>query len=792
MRPGVPRSILLWGAPLAFAGALLLQSRLNRFVPARIEIDRQQAIATSQELAAALGVRPEGWTRVLSVPIDNRLEEFLEKSASPQRGLARRLLNPYPVEVLQIRPDGNQWMLTSLRPDGSIGGFRRKGTFAAKEAAGRAAADYQAMAQTAVLDHVPRGLEIALGEPEAQRMEGSADPAATRYLWRADLPKVEGLDVNVTAEVEDGVVTRLEFSPFYEDSPLGQAGLHAATVRQMGNLGKVLLLVAAALYGCYRYARRALEREAPHRRALLVAAVMIAFGVMLVIIDPAYGISGVPPERLVGGGGWFIRIIFISTVAVQGVLLALAYGAGEGEIREGYAGKLTSLDCLIMGKVFSANVGRSVVCGAALGGWILLAGNSVLTALGTRPEISGNSLLRATFAQGHWAILLFSLLLSGVMRSVLGLLLPMTFARRHIHSRKLSGAALAAAAVVMSGVANALAVDKPTFWVDSACCAAALLVSFFAFDYLASIVAVTVFSFGWSLPEVAAFSKVWRGYDMLLYVVLALTVVAAAVIWRAGREYGESQVRPQYARNMAQRLAMQAEMDAARQAQLRLLPDTPPAAPGITIAASCTPATEVSGDYYDFFPLPGGVLGIAVAEGGNDGLASALTIALTKGFLMVESGRGKPPRKILEDLVRMLGRALKRSTAQTGVLYAVVDPRARTLEVASTGEFPKGAVLHADGSVSEAAGTLALSAGDTLLFFTDGIPRTLGAGESPQELLRRAAGAPETRGAQSIHDGLLNALLHRERGVAKELSDDLTAVVIHFEDQAGRVLEDVA
>lgn len=792
MRPGVPRSILLWGAPLAFAGALLLQSRLNRFVPARIEIDRQQAIQTSRELAASLGVHPDGWMQVLSVPIDTRLEEFLDKSASPQRDLARRLLNPYPVEVLQIRPDGNQWMLTSLRPDGSIGGFRRKGTFAMKEPAARAPADYQAIAQRAVLDSVPRGLEIALGQPEAQSMEGSADPAATRFLWRADLPKLEGVDVNVTAEVEGGVVTRLEFSPSYEDTPLGQAGVNAATARQMGNLGRVLLLAVAALYGCYRYARRALEREAPHPRALVMAGVMIAFGLVLVMIDPAYGVSGVPPERLVGGGGWLFRIIFVSMIAVQGALLALAYGAGEGEIREGYPGKLTALDCLIMGKVFSANVGRSLVCGAALGGWILLAGNGVLTALGTKPEISGNSLLKATFAQGHWAILLFALLLSGVTRSVLGLLLPMTFVRRHIKSRKLSGAALAAAAVVMSGVGNSLAIDKPTYWVESACCAAALLISFFAFDYLASIVAVTVFSFGWSLPEVAAFARVWRGYDMVLYVVLALTVVSAAVIWLAGREYGEPQVRPQYARNLAQRLAMQAEMDAARQAQLRLLPEQPPAAPGITIAASCTPAKEVSGDYYDFFPLPGGVVGIAVAEGGNDGLASALTIALTKGFLMVESRRGRPPRKILEELVRMLGGALKRSTAQTGVLYAEVDPRARTLEVASTGEFPKGAVLHADGSVSEAAGTLKLEAGDTLLFYTDGIPRTLGAGESPQELLRRAAGAQEGRGAQSIHDGMLNALLNRERGAAAELSDDLTAVVVHFEDQARRALEEVA
>lgn len=792
MPPGLFRSLLLWGAPLAFGGAILLHPLLNRSGQDRIQVDRSKAIESARRLASSLGVNPDHLSVVVSVASDSRLDEFLQNSTSRQRDLVRLLLNPFAVAVTHVRSDGSQWFLTSLRPDGSIGGFRRKGAFPLRHPASPGSqARYAAIAQAAVLEKAPRGLDLELGQPDLQQIEGSGDPSAARFQWRANLPQLEGIDADITVEVEDQTVTRLEFKPFYEDNPAGRAGLRAASIRQLGNVAKLALFALAALYGCYRYARRALEQEVPHRRALVIALVMLLFGITLVLIDPAYGITGVAPENFVGWSGWLFRIVFVCIVGVQGILMALAYGAGEGEIREGYPGKLTSLDCLLVGRPLAANVGRSLMGGAAAGAWVLLGFNALLVALQLRPDISANSLVRATFARGHWAILLLALALSGVLRSVLGLLLPMTFVRRQLGDRRFAYPALAATGMLLSGVPSNLGVGDPAYWLEAACATAALIGAFWAFDYLASIVAAAVFAFGSSLPELARFAQAWSRYEIALYVVLGLTAAIAALIWRFGREYDESEVRPQYARNLVQRLAMRAELDAARQAQLRLLPDKAPSVRGLSIAASCTPASEVSGDYYDFFPLPGGLLGIAVAEGGNDGLASALTIALTKGFLMVQTGTGKSPREILDDLLQMLGHSLKRSSAHTGVLYAVLDPAARTIEVACTAEFPKAAVLCSDGSVTDVFGVKSMAPRDTLLFYTDGIPRMLaGSGESPHDLLRRAAGFHNVNSAQSMHDAILRVLVPVNSDGAP--GDDLTAVVIHFEQDTGVALEHVA
>ena len=49
----------------------------------------------------------------------------------------------------------------------------------------------------------------------------------------------------------------------------------------------------------------------------------------------------------------------------------------------------------------------------------------------------------------------------------------------------------------------------------------------------------------------------------------------AFAAWK-GRRYEDDEVRPTHARNIIQRLSLQAEVSAARQAQLRLLPNIRP------------------------------------------------------------------------------------------------------------------------------------------------------------------------------------------------------------------------
>lgn len=87
------------------------------------------------------------------------------------------------------------------------------------------------------------------------------------------------------------------------------------------------------------------------------------------------------------------------------------------------------------------------------------------------------------------------------------------------------------------------------------------------------------------------------------------------------------------------REALEAEMSAAREVQMRLLPAAPPPVPGFALSAVCLPALEVGGDYYDFISTRpstndrNGNLVIAIGDVSGKGLPAALMMTMVKGSL---------------------------------------------------------------------------------------------------------------------------------------------------------------
>ena len=61
------------------------------------------------------------------------------------------------------------------------------------------------------------------------------------------------------------------------------------------------------------------------------------------------------------------------------------------------------------------------------------------------------------------------------------------------------------------------------------------------------------------------------------------------------------------------------------------------------IAASMRPALEVSGDFYDVFPLPAGRLGLVVADVSGKGVAAAFFMAVTRTLLRGWRGSANCP-----------------------------------------------------------------------------------------------------------------------------------------------------
>ncbi|MCM2269654.1 MAG: PP2C family protein-serine/threonine phosphatase [Thermoanaerobaculia bacterium] len=76
-----------------------------------------------------------------------------------------------------------------------------------------------------------------------------------------------------------------------------------------------------------------------------------------------------------------------------------------------------------------------------------------------------------------------------------------------------------------------------------------------------------------------------------------------------------------------ERLRMREEIHDARAIQLAMLPAAAPQAIGLDVAGVCVPATEVGGDYYDYFPDGEGSLAVAIGDVAGHGVASGLVLA---------------------------------------------------------------------------------------------------------------------------------------------------------------------
>jgi serine phosphatase RsbU (regulator of sigma subunit) len=81
------------------------------------------------------------------------------------------------------------------------------------------------------------------------------------------------------------------------------------------------------------------------------------------------------------------------------------------------------------------------------------------------------------------------------------------------------------------------------------------------------------------------------------------------------------------------------ELEKGRQMQVNFLPDQLLQMPGWETAAFFKPARQVAGDFYDVFRLPGGDVGLVVADVCDKGVGAALFMALFRSLIRIFSGQ---------------------------------------------------------------------------------------------------------------------------------------------------------
>jgi sigma-B regulation protein RsbU (phosphoserine phosphatase) len=110
--------------------------------------------------------------------------------------------------------------------------------------------------------------------------------------------------------------------------------------------------------------------------------------------------------------------------------------------------------------------------------------------------------------------------------------------------------------------------------------------------------------------------------------------------------------------------ALDKELEKGRQIQKDFLPSRLPALSQWQIEAFFHPARQVAGDFYDVFALPGGYIGLVMADVCDKGVGSALFMALFRSLIRVFSGQAQLSRTAIDVEKQAVGGEASASPAR--------------------------------------------------------------------------------------------------------------------------------
>jgi len=234
---------------------------------------------------------------------------------------------------------------------------------------------------------------------------------------------------------------------------------------------------------------------------------------------------------------------------------------------------------------------------------------------------------------------------------------------------------------------------------------------------------------------------------------------------------------------------MRDELQYAREIQLSMLPEAPPALDWIDVAGVSIPATEVGGDYYDYFVV-GDRLAIVSGDVAGHGLAAGIVLAtLRSGFTLLRDSLTDPAR-VLRQLHDLVAETSRRRTLVTCAVV-LLDHEKKSATISSAGHPPViirrngvaeplelyapplGVRLNFDVALRE----IPMKAGDIFVLHTDGIYESTNASGESYGIERIVSIVSQSQGATAtqLRDAIVNDV-DRFRGGEKQ-RDDITLVV---------------
>jgi sigma-B regulation protein RsbU (phosphoserine phosphatase) len=233
------------------------------------------------------------------------------------------------------------------------------------------------------------------------------------------------------------------------------------------------------------------------------------------------------------------------------------------------------------------------------------------------------------------------------------------------------------------------------------------------------------------------------------------------------------------------------DLQLARQVQESFLPRRFPEVAGMEFCASYKAALEVGGDFYDFIPVEGGRLAIVVGDVVGKGIPAALMMARMSSAVREFALTERDPRRVVAQVNDRLT-AMEAESSFITLLFLLLDPRTRTLELVNAGHPPPllrkgstGRVCAIQGGgnfpvgvapgAEFAAESFGIEPGDRVCLYSDGITEAMNARQESYggERLESAAALPAASAEQWMESILRD--VHAFVGSAQP-SDDLTLV----------------
>ena len=257
------------------------------------------------------------------------------------------------------------------------------------------------------------------------------------------------------------------------------------------------------------------------------------------------------------------------------------------------------------------------------------------------------------------------------------------------------------------------------------------------------------------------------------------------------REYERELLR---ARQRAEESEARARL-LAQTLQSSLIPPAPPVVPGLDVGAAYRPAytgDEVGGDFYDIFELPGGDWAVVIGDVCGKGAEAATVTALARYTVRAAAIREPRPEAVLATLNEALLR--HGSDRFCTVAFARLSPEPDggvAVNLASGGHplplLVSGSMRpQAVGRPGDLLGvleepelrpaTLSLSAGESLVFYTDGISEGRRDGVFyGDERVESLLGRLRELDAASIAERLVDEVVAFQNGLPR---DDIAVVTL--------------